>query len=97
MSAEIQVIVIAGSMGSGKTTVMAEASDVLGARGVVHAAIDLDALGIGHLPENAATDVAYRNLECVWRNYLAAGVTRLLLAEAIENRTELDRIRQAIP
>jgi hypothetical protein len=31
-------------MGSGKTTVLGEASDILSAGGVVHAAIDLDAM-----------------------------------------------------
>lgn len=94
---DIKVIVISGSMGSGKTTVLAEASDLLAAEGVIHAAIDLDTLGIGHLPEEAWLDVAYRNLASVWENYARAGATRLLLAEAVESRAELDRIRKAIP
>src|SRR5262249_32085062 len=43
-----RLLVITGSMGAGKTTVMAEAGDLLSARGVVHAAIDLDGLAIAH-------------------------------------------------
>jgi predicted kinase len=94
---DVKVIVISGSMGSGKTTVMMEASDLLAAANVIHAAIDLDGLGIGHVPEGAWPDLAYRNLASVWENYAAAGATRLLLAEAVESHSELDRIRKVIP
>jgi predicted kinase len=94
---DVKVIVISGSMGSGKTTVMAEASDLLAAAGVIHAAIDLDGLGIGHVPEGAWPDLAYRNLASVWENYARTGATRLLLAEAVESADELDRILEAVP
>src|SRR5579864_8532397 len=78
-------------MGAGKTSVLAEASDILALRHIVHAAIDLDALGLAHLPSAARTDgVMYRNLQSVCGNYGALGVTRLLLARAMENRAELD-------
>ena len=50
MGHEIKVLVISGSMGSGKTTVLAEASDLLAAADIPHAAIDLDALALAHLP-----------------------------------------------
>jgi hypothetical protein len=40
---------IAGSMGTGKTTTMAEASDLLAERGIPQAAIDVDALGFAHV------------------------------------------------
>jgi len=92
-----KVIVISGSMGSGKSTVLAEASDLLAARDVVHAAIDLDALGIAHVPEEDQIDLMYRNLASIWQNYAAIGVTRLLLAAAVESRAALDRIQKAIP
>ena len=97
MSRAVEVIVITGSMGSGKTTVMAEASDLLTASGIVHAAIDLDALGVGHLQNDAWNDLTYRNLASLWANYCAAGVARMLIAEAVENRAELDLIQRAIP
>ena len=93
----VKVIVVSGSMGSGKTTVLGEASDILSARGVVHAAIDLDAMGSALLPDAVSCDVTYRNLAAVWANYAAVGVNRLLLAEAVENRDMLDRLRRAIP
>jgi hypothetical protein len=37
-------------MGAGKSTVLAGASDILARRGAVHAAIDLDALGLAYPP-----------------------------------------------
>ena len=97
MAERVPVIVITGNMGSGKTTILAEASDLLTAGGIVHAAIDLDTLGIGHLPETAWPDLPYRNLSCVWQNYSAAGASRLLIAEAVESSSELGRIQDAVP
>jgi MinD-like ATPase involved in chromosome partitioning or flagellar assembly len=56
-------------MGAGKTTVLAEAADILALRHVVHAAIDLDALGLAHLASAAGNDgVMYGNLESVFKN-----------------------------
>ena len=91
-----RVIVITGSMGAGKTTMMAEASDLLIARGMVHAAVDLDALAIGHLPGASLDEMAYVNLAAVWQNFAAAGVSALLVAGAMETRVELDRLRDAV-
>ena len=38
----------------------------------------------------------YRNLKCVWANFAALGIARLLLARAVEDRAELSRIREAV-
>src|SRR5438067_2069116 len=85
-------------MGAGKTTIMAEASDLLTLQAVVHAAIDLDGLGLAHLPsDRASSDVMYANLRSVWANYAAAGVKHLLIAAAVESRAELDRIVECVP
>jgi uridine kinase len=48
---QVKAILISGTMGSGKTTVLSEASDILLSKCIVHAAIDLDTLGIAHLPD----------------------------------------------
>jgi hypothetical protein len=86
------LLVISGSMGSGKTSVLGEASDLLAANGIVHAAIDLDAIGAAHLPAAASEHVRCRNLAAICRNYAEEGVRRFLLAGAIEDAQELDRI-----
>jgi hypothetical protein len=90
------VLIISGSMGAGKTTILAEASDLLRAANIPHAAIDVDALGIFHARVDRATDVALRNLTAVWSNYAALGIDRLLLAEAIDSPARRDALRQAV-
>jgi predicted kinase len=91
----VRVLVISGSMGAGKTTVLGEASDILTALNIPHAAIDLDLLGLAHLPPGAPDDLTFRNLEAVWRNYLGTGVRRLLIAGAVES-ADRPRLRQAL-
>jgi hypothetical protein len=90
------VLVISGSMGAGKTTVMGEVSDVLAAARLPHAAIDLDALGIVHDAGAPSGDLMIANLRAVAGNYAAAGISRFVLAGAIESRSNLNRIRSAI-
>jgi cytidylate kinase len=91
------LLIITGSMGAGKTTVLAEASDILALRHITHAAIDLDALGLAHLSSAASNDnVMYRNLQAVCKNYASLGVTRLLLARAMEERAELEVCRDVV-
>lgn len=94
MAATESLLIITGTMGAGKTTVLGEASDILALRHIAHAAIDLDAIGLAHLPSAAGSDaVLYRNLQCVWKNYASLGVRRLLLARAMENPAELELCR----
>jgi len=93
----VEVIVISGSMGSGKTTVLGEASDLLSSRGIAHGSIDLDAIGSASLPDDVSRDLTYGNLGCVYENFSRAGIARILLAEAVESRNEFDRLRGAMP
>jgi predicted kinase len=91
------LLIISCTMGSGKTTVLAEAADILAARHITHAAIDLDAFGLVHLPSAVADDnVMYRNLRAVRKNYASVGVNRLLLARALEDGAEFDLCRGAV-
>jgi hypothetical protein len=84
-------------MGAGKTTVLGEASDLLALRHIGHAAIDLDALGLAHLPSTASNDVVtYRNLQSICKNYASIWVTRFLVARAIEDRAELELRRSTV-
>jgi len=90
------LLIISGTMGAGKTSVLGEASDILALQAIPHAAIDLDALGLAHLPSPADSHrVMYANLQSVCENYSSLGVKRLLLARAIENRAELELCRGA--
>src|SRR6202790_531799 len=61
-----RLLIITGTMGAGKTTVLGEASDILALRHIPDAAIDLDALGLVHIPSAPGNDVVmYRNLQSV--------------------------------
>lgn len=68
-------------MGACKTTVLGEAWANLALRPIAHAAIDVDALGLAHLPSRASNDgVMHSNLRSVCKNYAALGVQRFVLA-----------------
>jgi hypothetical protein len=76
---------------------LGEASDILAQQNIPHAAIDLDAFGLAHLPSGARNDaVMYRNLQCVCKNYSSLGVRRFLVARAIEDRAALECCRAAV-
>jgi hypothetical protein len=92
------LLIITGTMGAGKTAVLGEASDILDQRKIVHAAIDLDALALAHLPSAAPSDgVMYDNLRSICRNYAALGVQRFLVARAIEDSAQLKLCRDIVP
>src|SRR5271169_2634123 len=92
------LLIITGTMGAGKTAVLGEASDILARRQIIHAAIDLDVLGLAHLPSAACSDgVMYDNLRSIRRNYAALGVQRFLVARAIEDDAQLELCRDSIP
>src|SRR5215831_5367049 len=89
------LLVITGGMGAGKTSVLAEASDILALRQIVHAAIDLDALGLAFLPSATSDGAMFSNLRSVCEHYAALGVRRFLLARAMETQVQLEICREA--
>ncbi len=92
------MLIITGAMGAGKTAVLGEASDILARRRIVHAAIDMDVLGVAHLPSAAMNDhVMFENLRSVCENYAARGVQRFVVARAIEDEVQLKICRGIIP
>ncbi len=98
VTAEARALIITGSMGAGKSAVAAEISDLLAAQEVPHAVIDLDALKNGYLPGGVpATDLAFRNLADVWKNYAVLGIRTALIPGAIETAQELQLCREALP
>jgi hypothetical protein len=94
----MRALVITGSMGSGKTTMMGEISDLLAVRGIAHAAIDIDAFGNAHDPAGAIdlAAIAYRNVADVVTNYAMEGVNTFVMAGAIETGAELSRLRETV-
>ncbi len=85
-------------MGSGKTTVLSEVSDLLVEADVTHAAIDLDWLSFMHPSQGQHGErLMFANLAAVWPVYAAAGAERLVVARVVEDRSELQRYREAVP
>jgi len=92
------LLIITGAMGAGETAVLGEASDILARRLIVHAAIDMDALGLAHIPSAALNDgVLYDNRRSICGNYAALGVQRFVVARAIEDDAQLKLCRGIIP
>jgi adenylylsulfate kinase-like enzyme len=92
----MKLLILSGSMGAGKSTILGEAVDLLTEAGVVHAAIEMDGIANHVLPPGVSgRSVALQNLSAVSRNYAEAGVDRLLVANPIEDRQELQQFREA--
>jgi hypothetical protein len=92
------LLIITGTMGAGKTAVLGEASDILTQRQIVHAAVDLDALGLAYLPPGVSGDqVMYANLRSFYANFAEAGVQHFLVARAIEDEFQLKLCRDIFP
>jgi hypothetical protein len=93
-----ELLIITGSMGAGKSAILAEAGDILASRHIAYAAIDVDDLGLARLPSATSSDgVMYANLRSVCSNYAGLGVRRFLMARALEDRAQLELCRQAVP
>ncbi|MGH2377488.1 MAG: hypothetical protein ACRDGT_03360 [Candidatus Limnocylindria bacterium] len=98
---QVPTILITGPVGVGKTTLMGEMGEALLAADVPHATVDFDQLRACH-PRPAADDVwgtklGLANLAAIWRNYMRAGASRLLIARVIESRDELSGFEDAVP
>lgn len=84
----IPVIVITGTVGVGKSTVMRALSEALEARGIRHAAIDQDALRMVHpYPDGEpfGATVGYRNLAAIWPNLVGYDVRLMIIADVVED------------
>jgi adenylylsulfate kinase len=101
MGAPVQIAVLTGTIGAGKTTLAESLSELLHDRGIRHALIDLDGLGQvypcpdGHAPYGY--ELALRNLADIWPNFLETGVTHAVVAGTILDHEQLERLRSALP
>jgi hypothetical protein len=99
-SEPVDVVIVSGTLGAGKTAVADEISVLLQEAGLPHGLIEVDGLD-QCFP--APTDdlwgerLACANLEAVARNFRARGARFLVLARAIQSRDHLRGYRDAIP
>ena len=94
----VPVLLLNGTVGAGKSTIGGECSDILAEREVPNAFVDLDGL-IWQYPPTSKwnNDLMFENLAALWPNYAAHGATHLVLARVLEDPTDLDRYREAVP
>jgi len=94
----LPVLVISGSVGVGKTSVLIEIHDILSGANVPHGCIERDAIGYSWPVHGRFNEeMIERNLACVVKNFLAADAAYLLIAGVIENDSDLSVFRRCIP
>lgn len=94
----IQILLLGGASGTGKTTVGWELSAILEHRGVDHCVIDGDTLGhIFPAPpgDPSRSGVVERNLASVWSGFAKVGQTRLIYTNTVSVLEE-EMIRRAV-
>jgi len=99
-SERIPVLVITGPVGVGKTTIAGDISALLADAGIPHACVDVDALREAWPapPDDRFNiELGLRNLAAIWRNFQAVDAERVILADVVERRGDLDGYRLAIP
>ena len=100
MSSPVPVLLITGPVGVGKTSTAGAVSSLLSQQGILHAWVDLPQISQA-LPERDADpwneQLAHRNLACMWQNFRAVGVERLIVTRVLESRSLVHRIEEAVP
>lgn len=94
----IEVLLIGGRSGVGKTTVAEEVSVLLQEADVAHCVIEGDVLDHVHpapTDDPARTRITRRNLAALWANYAALGHRRLIYTNTV-SILEQDMIHQAL-
>lgn len=98
MIERVPVLLLNGTVGSGKTTLAWEISEVLSERLVPHAALDGDGFRASWpVTSRWNEDLLFESIAALWPVQRAHGADRLVIAMVIEDPADLDRYRAAIP
>jgi len=93
------ILLLTGTVGTGKTTVATEIGDQLSKMNLPNAVIDLDWLGWVNVGDefDRYDQLIMQNLISSWQNYHAVGVNYLVLARALLQREPADILTEAFP
>ena len=92
---DIDVLLLHGSPGSGKTTLARAISELLRVADQAHGVIDMDEIGLVH-PDQGRS-FSRENLKAMWPHYRAVPGLKLLLSGVVAYEEELDLLRTAVP
>lgn len=96
----VPVILVTGPSGTGKTVACWEIREILIESNVPHAFVDLDNLRWCYVPgsrDKYNTQLVAKNLSAVWANFSYAGAKCLVLSGVVENSSDIQTIRDAVP
>ena len=93
------ILLITGTLGTGKTTVATEVGELLTDLTLPNAVIDLDWLGWVNAGDDflAYDQLIAQNIISIWPNYRAVGVRYLILARALLGRELIDILSKTFP
>jgi predicted kinase len=91
----VEVLVLHGSPGSGKTTVSKAMAELLRVADTAHAVIDLDDLS--KIYPRQRRSFARDNLKAIWPNYAAVPELKVVIPGVIADEQEREELRAAVP
>lgn len=97
---KVDILVITGSVGVGKSSTADMISEILRIQDVPHAVIDMDYLRYAFPrpkgdPFHQALGI--KNLASLWKNYNSVGVRKLIIPNVVEGKSDIENIAKAIP